>query len=205
MRKLRTVLFAGLFAAAISSPAMAQTEIQLGVQGGLSNVKAGDFISASGGTYGVIGQVFMPIGNEKMKFGLQFGGALETAKESISVKSVTASASAKASAKWSFDLLPMISYDLGGVSVLAGAGLSIFSAEISIGASDEDFSYSGKNSQTHIGWKVAGDLNFDLGENFVGFAQLHYAQYQGKKYFGSSLLDDSPKIFSGRAGLMYRF
>ena len=205
MRKLRTVLFAGLFAAAISSPAMAQTEIQLGVQGGLSNVKAGDLISASGGTYGVIGQVFMPIGNEKMKFGLQFGGALETAKESISVTSGGNSVSAKSSAKWSIDLLPMISYDLGGASVMAGAGLSILSAEISFGVSSQNTTFSGKNSQTHLGWKIAGGLNFDLSENFVGFAQLHYAQYQGKKYFGSSLLDESPKIFSGRVGLMYKF
>ena len=85
MRKLRNVLFAGLFVAAISSPAMAQTQIQLGVQGGFGNVKAGETIDASGGTFGVIGQVFMPVSNEGLKVGVQLGAAYETANKSSSL------------------------------------------------------------------------------------------------------------------------
>lgn len=213
MRKLRTVLVAGLFAAAISSPAMAQTVLQIGVQGGFGNVKAGKTIDASGGTFGLIGQVFMPVSNEGLKVGVQIGAAYETANKSSSLsgeveyqgETYDFSAGAKASVKWSFDVMPMIAYDLGEITAMAGGGLSVIIAEIAASATANDTTVKFSERQTHIGWKVAGGLNFNLSESFVAFAQIHYAQYQGKKYFDLAGTDEKLEVFSGRAGLMYRF
>ena len=213
MRKLRTVLFAGLLAATISGPAMAQSEFQVGVQGGFGNVKAGETIDASGGTFGVIGQAFIPISDEGLKFGVQVGAAYETANESSSLSGdieydgemYEITVGAKASVKWSFDVMPMIAYDLGEITALAGGGLSFMIAEIALSATANDNTVKFSERQTHIGWKVAGGLNLEFTENFVGFAQVHYAQYQGKKYFDLPGTDEKLKVFSGRVGLMYRF
>ena len=78
-------------------------------------------------------------------------------------------------------------------------------AEIAVSAAANGTTVKFSERQTHIGWKVAGGLNFEFAENFIGFAQIHYAQYQGKKYFGLAGTDENLKVFSGRAGLMYRF
>ena len=192
MRTLSSTLAALII---FTGSAHAEGTFQIGPQIGYSDFHAGKDADADldNGAVGLVARYTVPLENN-MFVGVQFSLAKEFSEFTAPTE--------KAIIDWSVDIMPRIGYNMGKVSLSIAAGLSFAKVKTELnqnGGLD-------KESQTHLGWKIAPGIDYKVSENMTLFGQVYHARYKSKEYTSGDVPSDiSLKSTGVNVGVLFNF
>ena len=198
MRKLMAAIAAVLLIGCSIGAASAQTDVEIGVQGGYA-----DWDGLSSESLGVVARVMTPLEDGGSSIGIQlsiakeFGSVNETV-EGLLADGTPVTASGSVEVQWTVDILPTIRFNLSEeIGLTLAAGLTMVDTEAALSVSTSQAAFSGSYSGWYTGWKVAPGIDLAISETTTAVLQLHHASYDVE---GSNMT-----ATGGRLGVLFQF